>query len=52
MSRMKLTMGYTLPFDGNIKKGGGARTNGGYKAKYRCGWELFSLHFSGSFSLY
>lgn len=34
-------MGYISPFKGVIKKGGGARTNGGYKAKHRCGWELF-----------
>lgn len=52
MSRMELTMGYIQPFNGIIKTGGGARTNGGYKAKHRCGWELFSFHFSGSFRLY
>lgn len=45
-------MGYILPFNGIIKKGGGARKNGGYKAQHRCGWELFSFHFSGSFSPY
>lgn len=52
MSRMELTMGYIPPFNGVIKKGGGARMNGGYKAKHRCGWELFSFHFSASFRLY
>lgn len=44
-------MGYIPPFSGIIKKRGGARTNGGYKAKLRCGWELFSFRFSGSFGL-
>lgn len=50
MSRMELTMDYVLPLSGFIKKE--ARTNGGYKAKRRCGWELFSFHFSGSLRLY
>lgn len=48
MSRMELTMA----FNSVIKKEGGARMNGGYKAKHKCGWELFSFHFNGSFSLY
>lgn len=34
MSRIELTMGYIPPFIGVIKKEGGARTNGGYKAKH------------------
>lgn len=48
---MELTMDYKPPFNGIIKEGGGARTNGGCKAKHRCGWELFSFHFNGSFRL-
>lgn len=52
MSGLKQTMGYIQPFNGIIKKGGGARTNEGHKAKHRCRWELFSFHFNGSFRLY
>lgn len=52
MSRMEHTMGSIPPFNGIVKKEGGPRTNGGYKAKHTCGWELFSFHFSGSLRLH